>query len=149
MEVWKNTQYTNYEVSSLSRVRNIKTGNILQCPVSSNGYRKASLSGGVTIEVHRLVAMTFLVYTVGQVVNHIDEDKLNNQLINLEWVSQKQNVIHSLKPRIRNPKLTTVQKQYIKNLYVNGMSCIKITAHCNSLWGRTSQRKTYTSIAKN
>ena len=149
MEVWKNTQYTNYEVSSLGRVRNIKTGNILQCPVSSNGYRKASLSGGVTIEVHRLVAMTFLVYTVGQVVNHIDEDKLNNQLINLEWVSQKQNVRHSLKPRIRNPKLTTVQKQYIKNLYVNGMSCIKITAHCNSLWGRTSQRKTYTSIAKN
>lgn len=154
MEIWKKTQYVNYEVSNFGNVRNSKTGRVLCCPVGkSNGYRKVSLStrtGIVTIEVHRLVAITFLGYQAGKVVHHKDEDKLNNNLCNLSWVTQSQNVQLSVSSRkSRNPRFTEEQRQVIKSLYAGGMSCVKITEHCNELWERTSTRPTYTKIAKN
>lgn len=153
MELWKQTHYVNYEVSNLGRVQNTKTGKILKGHINvSNGYRAVSLStinGTVTIEVHRLVAIAFLGYEVGKVVHHLDENKLNNELTNLAWVTQQQNVQASVKPRNTYPKLTPVQKQVVKDLYAGGMSCIKITEHCNQLWGRSSMRATYTRIVRN
>ncbi len=153
MEVWEKTAYINYEVSNLGRVRNTKTGKILKGHINDgNGYRTVSLStqnGTVTIEVHRLVAIAFLGFEEGKVVHHLDENKLNNKLINLEWVTQQQNVQASVRPRNTNPKLTQAQKKVVKELYSNGMSCIKITAHCNQLWGRTTTRATYTRIVRN
>lgn len=47
--------------------------------------------------VHRLVAETFLGVPDGALeVNHKDGDKLNNNLDNLEWVTQKENLIHAM-----------------------------------------------------
>ncbi|NNS06224.1 NUMOD4 motif-containing HNH endonuclease [Erwinia sp. JH02] len=154
MEIWKNTQYVNYEVSNLGNVRNSKTGKILTNSLGrSNGYYKVTLSvGGKSkpIEVHRLVAVTFLGSQAGKVVHHEDEDKLNNNLSNLRWVTQSENVQLSLNSRkSRNPKFTTQQLQLIKDLYTGGMSCVQITEYCNKLWGRTTARSTYTKIAKN
>lgn len=46
--------------------------------------------------IHRLVAEHYInnPYSLPQ-VNHIDENKLNNHVSNLEWVTQKENLIHS------------------------------------------------------
>lgn len=47
--------------------------------------------------VHRLVAEAFLGEPLpGQVVNHINECKIDNRAENLEWVTQKENIAHSL-----------------------------------------------------
>ena len=49
--------------------------------------------------IHTAVAMTFLYdsYRKGLTVNHIDGNKQNNNVSNLEWVTMKDNVIHSVK----------------------------------------------------
>lgn len=55
--------------------------------------------------VHRLVAESFLINSLGlSDVNHIDEDKKNNNINNLEWVSHKVNMNHGSIQDIRAEK---------------------------------------------
>ena len=94
-EYWKEIEgfENEYLVSNLGRVKNSRTGKILH-PWISNGYAIVGLHG-VYYRVHRLVAQAFCPnITGGEVVNHIDGNKLNNNSFNLEWVSQKENVRH-------------------------------------------------------
>ncbi len=68
------------------------------------GYLDASLSpdsGGATqgIGLHRIVALTFVPYTKdvrSRVVNHIDTNKQNNTLSNLEWTTNENNLRHGI-----------------------------------------------------
>lgn len=75
-----------------SRVMKEKTLNI---KVLSNGYLAATLSMNgkrKTYRVNRLVAITFIDNPNGyRVVNHKDENKLNNNVDNLEWCTHKYN----------------------------------------------------------
>lgn len=51
------------------------------------------------VGIHRLAALTFLPYTRhvrNALVNHMDNNRLNNALSNLEWVTHKENNIHGL-----------------------------------------------------
>ncbi|QIR22176.1 hypothetical protein GXP72_07025 [Enterobacter sp. SES19] len=101
MEYFKQTQYENYEVSNYGTVRNTKNGKVLEGGISkSSGYRKVSLSvvnkgskKTVTHEVHRLVAETFLGQHKGLVVDHIDDNPLNNEVSNLRWITQSENIL--------------------------------------------------------
>lgn len=84
------------EVISKARKNEIK----LKPNKTANGYLKVVLmgSGGsrITVNVHRLVAMAFLEnFNEGYVVNHKDGNKENNSVDNLEWVSPKENIVHS------------------------------------------------------
>ena len=86
-----------YEISNTGKVRNIKTGRVLKPSTQSNGYLKVNLvdrSKGISDwpNIHRLVALYFLdnPNNLPQ-VNHIDEDKNNNCVDNLEWCTAKYN----------------------------------------------------------
>ena len=49
-----------------------------------------------SIRVHRLVALTYIVNELDEkYVNHIDGNKLNNNVTNLEWCSHRDNIIHA------------------------------------------------------
>jgi hypothetical protein len=63
-------------------------------------YMRVTLSndGGKRVirDVHRLVAQAFLGDHKGLVVNHKDGDRYNNSLENLEWITQRENVLHGI-----------------------------------------------------
>lgn len=94
MEIWKDIKgYEGlYQVSNLGRVKSNKR--ILN--PSKTEYLKVSLSkNGVqnTYYIHRLVAQTFIDNKNNLThVNHIDENKYNNNVNNLEWCTNKYNI---------------------------------------------------------
>jgi hypothetical protein len=97
IEVWKKIQeYENYEVSSLGRVKNSKTGRILR-QGKKGGYCSVGLTGCKckTLSVHQLVAKAFIPNPENkQQVNHKDKNGLNNNITNIEWCNNKENSIH-------------------------------------------------------
>lgn len=117
-EVWKDiTNYDNYEVSTLGRVRNKKTGRVLKI-AKKDGYYSVGLSCGKrkSHSVHQLVAHAFLPNPENKPqVNHLDKNGLNNKVSNLEWVTNKENSIH----RSNGVKQTTNQNLTIWRIDVN------------------------------
>lgn len=100
-EIWKTIgEFDNYEVSNKGRVRNKETKNVLRPYLSNSGYYMINLVNDKYRKnntIHRLVAKTFIENKQNkEIVNHIDHDKLNNQVDNLEWVTQKENCKHSI-----------------------------------------------------
>ena len=94
-EIWKEIKdYPNYQISNLGRVKNKKR--ILKQYCNDKGYLYVSLSKDNKrkfVRVHRLVAMTFIpnINNLPE-VNHIDENKTNNYVTNLEWINHIENV---------------------------------------------------------
>jgi hypothetical protein len=65
---------------------------------SSNGYYhiRVTISTGKLVQdtVHRLVGETFLIRGLGDEINHMDGDKSNNCVSNLEWCTSQENILH-------------------------------------------------------
>ena len=89
--------FENYEVSNLGKVRNIKSGRTLK-PRLHNGYLRLCLyknNKNKDLLLHRILATAFIDNPDEKpCVNHIDENKLNNDLSNLEWCTERENAIH-------------------------------------------------------
>ena len=85
-----------YEVSNLGRVRKIKSGKIMKLYNNGKGYMKVDfMKDGKRVKfyVHRLVAKAFLDNPNGySIVNHKDENPLNNCADNLEWCTLEYNL---------------------------------------------------------
>ena len=96
-----------YSVSNLGEVKSLRFNRLLKpSPHNGTGYLRVSLTKeGVTkvFYVHRLVAEAFLPYENRLEVNHIDGDKNNNRLSNLEWVTHHENVLHSHRNGLNKP----------------------------------------------
>ena len=87
-----------YSVSDLGDVRRDKSGRILAGGKDKDGYRQVILSykgKRKGIKVHRLIALTFIPNPDNKpMVNHIDGNKTNNCVSNLEWVTNQENQAH-------------------------------------------------------
>lgn len=111
-EIWKDIEEYKgyYKVSNLGRVKRILSKNCLKEKVrkiqyKKNGYAVVMLSVNHKYKlchVHRLVAQSFIpnLYNKSQ-VNHIDLNKTNNCVDNLEWCSPKENMDHVNNLRVR------------------------------------------------
>lgn len=102
-EVWKKIDGTGgmMEVSSLGRIRSLlrtdKT--ILKYQHDSKGYQRVRVTvqrEKMTFKVHREVAKAFIPNPDNKPqVNHIDGNKDNNAVDNLEWVTNQENAQHA------------------------------------------------------
>lgn len=129
VEVWKDVvgYEGKYQVSNFGKVRSIdrvdasgkkRKGRYLKSCKDKDGYLYVCLSGGnvTTRRIHKLVAESFIgVCPTGYQVNHKDENKTNNRIENLEYVTAKQNINHGTAIKRRAEKRGYTVCQLSKN----------------------------------
>lgn len=110
-EIWKNID-KDYKISNLGRVKSITRmvnhwrgngykkkviGRILKPIKYNNGYYYVSLHKKNNIfAIHRLVSQAFIEnFKIKPCVNHLDGNKANNKLKNLQWCTYSENEKHS------------------------------------------------------
>lgn len=95
MEYTTIEEFPNYEINELGQIRNKQSKKILSQNLSTKGYYQVNIADKCR-RVHRLLALTFIPNPDElETVNHIDGDKLNNDLSNLEWLSRADNIKHA------------------------------------------------------
>lgn len=101
--------YPNYCVTKDGRVYSSLSQRFLK--QSSNQYKTVTLvneDGKKNFHVHRLVALAYVFnpdLANKTQVNHIDGDKYNNNVANLEWVTPQENTQHAIETGLRNHSL--------------------------------------------
>lgn len=99
------SEFTDHSITKDGIVTRKKDGHVLKPWIGKNGYytvglRRPSDGKDCFIYVHRLLAHHYIErnrYVDGRYyVNHIDGNKLNNSLDNLEWVTHKENMRHAI-----------------------------------------------------
>ena len=129
-EIWRTAivngeSYENYQVSNLGRLMSLNYGRTgkskLMKPIdNSNGYLFVNLckNGKRKITtIHRLVAEAFLPNPDNlPEVNHKDENKENNRVDNLEWISPKGNCNHGT----RNERVAKTKSKPVLQLSLTG-----------------------------
>lgn len=122
-EVWKDIDgFENYQISDLGRIKSkqrivtnqngsyVKSEKILKTHVMKCGYLAIVLRDKEQkrhlLKIHRLLAENFIPNPNNYpFINHIDGDKTNCNLDNLEWCTPKQNTQHAIRTGLR-PKVT-------------------------------------------
>lgn len=88
-----------YEISNLGRVYSVKTKTFKNTQLGKRGYYTVDLwknNKRKNFKIHRLIAIYFIPNPKNKgYVNHIDGDKTNNNLINLEWTTALENNRHA------------------------------------------------------
>ena len=140
MEEWKDIKgYEGiYQISNLGRVKSVERQVInhrcgatriikeqfLTPTDNGKGYKIVCLRSNRTRKnkyLHRLVAEHFIENPCNkQVVNHLDFDKSNNAVTNLEWCSQLENITYSLdhmrRPKSKSQPTNTGEKYITKRI---------------------------------
>lgn len=178
-EVWKDIkgyeghyQVSNHgTVKSMPRMRKTKGdsfaplyGRILKQKTSKSGYKVLHLHANEDEchpSVHRLVALAFIDNPENKpTVNHIDGNKTNNKMSNLEWATSSEQMTHALKLDLIElrgaPKFSKHLKQEIHEYYKNNKISLLELAKMFNMSERTAGRiaksvipRTTTRVLKN
>lgn len=87
--------FPNYQIDTNGDIQNLRTGRILKTGKNQKGYHHITLSNkgkSKTTTIHKLVFTTYIGQTKkGYDINHIDGNKNNNSVSNLELITRKEN----------------------------------------------------------
>jgi len=125
------TNFENkYEVSDFGRIRNSNTLQVLKL-YNQNGYNYTYLSisktKGLRPTVHRLVAIHFIYNPDNKpCVNHIDCNRSNNHISNLEWVTHKENTDYGIRygniKQFQKGLSNVANREYVRKKISEGLS---------------------------
>ncbi len=139
IEIWKDIKNYEgfYQVSNLGRVKSLHFNKekILRYNTKANEYISIILckhSKHFSTRIHQLVAKTFIKNPNNYLeINHINGNKADNNINNLEWCSRMHNIKHSIENKLTKPtgakgernikaKLTEKEVLEIRMLYKTG-----------------------------
>lgn len=155
MEKWIPAKgFSKYEVSNLGNIRNVKTGRVMRTNVNEHGYIQTCIRDDEkrqhTIRVHRLIADSFYDGDhSGLDVNHIDGNKLNNRIGNLEYCTRQENIRHAFDTGLKEPsRQIKVRVVETGKVYKSIRECardinVDQTTICQYLLGRIKTCKGY------
>lgn len=140
MEEWKILEENNkYAINNKGQIINTSTMKYKKTEIHNGYERVIFIKNGKRTrhKVHRLVAKYFVPNPKNKdIVNHIDENKLNNHFSNLEWCTSQENIRHSINMKLikegveprtyweekekqeKNEKVLKIVKNYHKSLNI-------------------------------
>jgi len=149
IELWKDIiEFDGYQISNLGRVKRLEKtitmeNSIIDGPFQKTLQEKIYTPKGNKLyysflfrknnkkyykSIHRLVAESFIPNPKNKrEVNHIDGNKHNNHLLNLEWVTRSENALHSFENNLTKPRGQSISED-LQNKII-------------SYYGKLSQRK--------
>lgn len=107
-EIWKGLIYNKenfskfYEISNYGQLRNSRTKHIVKLNTNHKNYKYyvatlGSRKNKKAFLIHRAVACTFIINPYNlPIINHKDGNKSNNNINNLEWCTNRDNIIHAM-----------------------------------------------------
>lgn len=158
IEEWKQIDgFYNYEVSSFGNVRlkdtyrktvtgtRLYKGKIIATSEQKNGYLTVNMKNDSsvwkTVSVHRLVAKTFIPNPENKrEVNHVDGDKTNNNVSNLEWATAGENQRHARKLGLNRTELNPLCRK---------VKCIQTGQEFESIEDCARHYKVHTETIRN
>ena len=129
--------FSGYKIDKDGNIYGKKGNKLKPFKTSTNKYFYVTLFSDKkkkkNFSVHRLVALTFINNTFHKEhVNHIDGDKLNNKVSNLEWVTREENMQHACRNKMHNTtKLSVENVKKIRTLKNKGTSVSKLASMFN------------------
>lgn len=150
-EIWKDIEGWDgtYQVSNLGRVKRVKTilgfktEKFLNPSKNKDGYVQVNLSKNgnyKTLKIHRLIAIAFIPNPKCKPnINHINGITFDNRIENLEWCTQKENILHAYRTGLASnngvknskAKLKEHQVLQIRKKRFDGMSLKEISKEFN------------------
>lgn len=145
IEEWKVIEgFSNYLISNLGNVKSLHFNKLLKQFNHRDGYKNVYIylnNKKFTKLVHRLVGLNFINNPDSyKEINHIDGNKKNNTIYNLEWSTRSLNIKHAFKMKLKLPKLGEENNKHklkecdiieIRQLRLNGETLTKIAEKYN------------------
>jgi hypothetical protein len=123
--------FPDYSVSIDGKIYSYLTNRIIK-PTLNNGYMKLRLAKKIegeetvylSVAIHIMVAMTFIPNTDSKpYVNHINGNKIDNNMTNLEWVTNIENVLHAMDTGL-NTRRVEVEQYTLNGIYLNSYDSV-------------------------
>ena len=124
-----------YFIDDNLNIVNVKTGNLKSKTIGKRGYYYVTLNRRddnkqVKVYYHKIVALAFIHNGPYDVINHIDGNKLNDSVSNLEFCSQKHNVQHAFKTKLVNRN----EKRFLIR-FLDGSECVMTAKDASNIIG--------------
>ena len=124
IERWKWNRKYRVFVSNRGRVKNIN-GKLLKIKTTSTGYLAVRVETKKAIFIHRLVMETWRPISNSEemTVDHLDHNKRNNDIRNLEWVTEKENRERATRDQLIEKEITLIKAKELAQHKIYYIDC--------------------------